>query len=164
MFLSTKVVKPRVLVGTLALTLLSGCGDYQIDLPNGYRLVRTNASSIQIFSPPTVKRLGDHTGIVVPPKIVAIACVGDVVCGIVESSPDSENAALTVPGYFVLDTRTGDVTLGLNKEKQLEQLKKLGVTETPSLTRNIRSFRCGKAATGKSVAEPSSSDEKDSQK
>lgn len=124
------------------LIFLTGCWDYHVDLPNGYRLVRTNASSIQIFTPSTPKRLSDFVGIVVPPKIVAIGCVGDIVYGIVEASPSSENAALTVPGYFVLDTRAGDVTLGLDKEGHLEKLKKLGVTDAPALTQDIRSFRC----------------------
>ena len=131
------------------LIFLTGCGDYQIDLPNGYRLARTNAPSIQIFTPRTPKRLSDFVGVVVPPKIVAIGCVGDIVYGIVEASPGSDKAARTVPGYFVLDTGTGDVTLGLDKAGYLEKLNKLGVTDAPALTRNIRSFRCAKDATDK---------------
>ena len=167
-----------VLLASSAL-LISGCGDYETKLPNGYRLVRTNASSIQIFEPsdagyrssPAYRRRDTvdgnatfHNSIVVPPKIVAIGCVGDIVYGIVETSPDSENATLTVPGYFVLDTRTGDVALGLDKEGHLEKLKKLGVKDAPVLTRDIRSFRCPKATTDKSATTQSSGDAKNSPK
>ena len=158
--------------------LLSGCGDYETKLPNGYRLVRTNASSIQIFEPldagyrssPAYRRRDTvngnatfHDSIVVPPKIVAIGCVGDIVYGIVETSPDSENATLTVPGYFVLDTRTGDVALGLNKESHLKRLNKLGIAHVAPLIRDIRSFRCGQTATNKSAAN-SSNGSRDSEK
>jgi hypothetical protein len=173
MQLPTNGAKPLILAGML--TLLSGCGDYQVDLPNGYRLVRTNASSIQIFEPQSMEYRNSpayhkrdtvrgnstfHDSIFVPPKIVAIGCVGDIVYGIVEASPSSENAALTVPGYFVLDTRAGDVTLGLDKAGYLKKLKTLGVTEVPALTRHIRFFRCVEAATDKSVEEQNESKQK----
>lgn len=148
----------RAVLLTVATLLLSGCGgDYEIALPNGYRLICTNAHSVQIFEPSSLEyrnsstyekrtiRDGStvyHESIVVPPKIVAIGSTGEFVHGIVESSPHSESARLTVPGYFVLDTGGGEVVLGLDEQGFKVRLKKLGVTSTPSLSRDIRGFRC----------------------
>jgi hypothetical protein len=126
---------------------LSGCGgDYAVDLPNGYRLVRTNASSIQIFWPENFSGHA-YSGLAVPPKIVAIGSTEKLVYGIVETSPHSENAHLTVPGYFVLDTSNGNAVLGLDEQGFKEKLKQLGIASTPSLTSNIRGFRCFNAMT-----------------
>jgi hypothetical protein len=145
----------RVVSFGLLLSFLAGCGDYAIDLPNGYRLVRTNSDNILIFEPDTEdyrnstaysRRTihdGDrtyHDSVVVPSKIVAIGSKDELVYGIVEISPHPEGMEPTEPGYFVLDTHTGDGVLGMGEKAFQEKLKELGIVGTPSLTTNIRWF------------------------
>ncbi len=123
------------------MTAICGCGDYGTELPNNYRLVRTNAYSVQIFYPRDMQD-PEKSGLAVPPKIVAIGCHENIVCGIVEAAPNSENADSSVPGHFILDTNTGDVFLGMDQPAYLEKLASLGIQHAPRLSRNLRPFRC----------------------
>ena len=120
---------------------VSGCGDYSIDLPNGYRIERTNASTIMIFGSSGVKQESNRYRFVVPPKITAIGCSVDIVYGIIEESPKADIVGETIPGYFILNTGTGDIKLGLNEIDFRFELKSLGIKDMPPLTRNIRWFK-----------------------
>ena len=62
-----------------------GCsGDYAHELPNGYKLVRTNANTIAVFA--------KGGGIPIPPKIIEYNIADHYVYGSTINSPDSELA------------------------------------------------------------------------
>ena len=120
-----------VVVETVA---LCGCtnGDYEKELPNGYRLIRTNANTVAIWSPEP------HSNVVVPAKIVAIGVHGDIVFGCVTFDPYSdpvypggqpENAS----GYFILETKTGNTALRMKKESWVDALAKRGIGAEPKM-------------------------------
>ena len=130
--------------------LSSGCfiqSDYDVPLPNGYLLVSCNEYDIVIACP---KEL-DGT-IVVPPLIVAIGVHGDIVFGKVEDShapwlleegerakterADQEKAR----GFFLINTKTHAVQLGLTTHAWIEALKDLGICDEPTLKKPSRAF------------------------
>jgi hypothetical protein len=117
-----------VLVSFLPL-LLAGCqNDYQRSLPNGYRLVRTNAYTIAIFPPKGQYLDYFQEGIAVPPKIVEYGVDHAIVFGRIELAPLSELDYMSTPGYFILDTRTPSVKLGMGIAEWTEVLKTYGIT------------------------------------
>jgi hypothetical protein len=136
----------------LLLWLCSGCsyvqGDYAVDLPNGYSLVRSNSSDIAIFGPPEL-----YSSRVVPPLIVSIGVHENLVFGKVGDSQDlwlrgqddlakAEKAEQEkARGYFLLNTKTHAVKRGLIKEGWLDALKEQGVDSEPALKKPNRGFR-----------------------
>src|SRR6185295_15672302 len=92
-----KVVRASTLAGVAAMAL-AGCATsssspFVVALPNGYQIVRGKTSE-----PMIVKRRG---GVVIPAPVSKYTVVRDVVAGAEDQT------------YFVLDTRTGQVTRGL---------------------------------------------------
>jgi hypothetical protein len=125
----------------LSVTMLTGCGgcDYSVDLPNGYRLVRTNSPTIMIFAPDSAPEW--LHGLVVPAKITGLNDTNGIVYGRVEQSPDSDMGLTQTPGYFVLDTKTNGVWLGLGEENWRGILKDRGVERPRALVRPSRFYR-----------------------
>ena len=121
----------------VGLVWFSGSGDYAVELPGGYRLVRTNASTVTIWSP-RLLREGELGHCVVPPKVTRIGVQGALVFGLVEVSPQADAGLVDAPGYFVLDTPKEEVLLKLDKEKWLQALKERGLTEEPDLKKPSR--------------------------
>lgn len=135
-----------VTVFPLALVcLLWGCviqGDYQITLPNGYVLARANSYDIAIYGPEDISRVG-----VIPPLIVAIGVNGDLVFGKVEDSHNPwllENEQLArdekaeqekARGYFLLNTKTHEVHLGLTKKAWMAALRDNGIHSEPQMAK-----------------------------
>jgi hypothetical protein len=115
--------------------LFAGGGDYSVQLPNGYELIRTNASTVMIWSPRGMDR---HC--VVPPKIVLIGRKGHLVFGLVERDPASDPGYDPTEGFFVLNTENGAASLGLTKDEWVVSLRKLGVPDEPLLRRPSRSL------------------------
>ena len=122
---------PRILKGNLILHLIAGglcllmtsCGDFERPLPGGYSLVRMNADEIII-----VKRV-EPSGIkiVVGPKIKGYKVSEGVVIGDVVIPDWSALKSESTPGYFVLDTSTGEVQQGLTRDEWLGILKSKGI-------------------------------------
>jgi hypothetical protein len=111
----------------LVLTALA-CGDYSVELPNEYELVRFNAFESGIVMP-------DGT-LVVEPTIDEYAVVGDMVLGHAEiprSLPNQEAPLRTVSGYFFLDTATGQLRDGLERTAWVSELEGKGITDLPEL-------------------------------
>jgi hypothetical protein len=121
------------MITLLLLAMLGGChSDYRRALPNGFRLVRTNAATVAIFEPtrPTSSQssnLESYNGVLVAPKIVAINIEGDFVFGCVASSEDSELASYGKPGYFILNTKTADLVSALDEESWRAKMKEFGI-------------------------------------
>jgi hypothetical protein len=123
------------LVSTLLLLtgLLEGCNaDYGRHLPNGYAIYCTNGYTTVIDSPRvTTIRRGNtisRKSTVVESKVVGIAVHGALVIGLVEASPNSELGPGT-PGYFIVDTATDEVSVGLNETEWTARLSEMGITD-----------------------------------
>jgi hypothetical protein len=118
----------------------SGWNDYEADLPHGYTLAQTNASSVFIMAPGSVQQKAYNGGLAVPSKIIGLKVYDFLVVGRLISSPDADGGNSGPPGFFILDTEKDKVQLGLDKVKWLESLKKLGIAEEP-LLKFPKSFR-----------------------
>lgn len=118
--------------------LCSGWNDYAIRLPNGYRLVRTNAPSIFIFRPEKPNDSGSEKSCTVPPKIIRLNVYEDIVFGETEYSPNADDWGRGVSGFFILDTKNHKVRLGLDRDTWLNSLKEFGVSIDPVLRKPSR--------------------------
>jgi len=110
----------------------TGWNDYDTELRRGYRLVRTNAEEITIYR--------ENTGFVVPPRIVALNIHGDIIFGEAERPRKQLLPDWSVPGFFILNTKTESVQIGLDEQAWLNALKPLGFTEPPLLRKPSRFF------------------------
>jgi hypothetical protein len=108
----------------------TGWNDYEVELGAGYKLLRTNSPTI------TISR--KDGGCAVPPKIVGLNIRKDIILGKAESSPLADFAS--VPGFFILNTKTGSVQIGLDEQAWLNALRSMGFSEPPSLRRPSRFF------------------------
>jgi len=108
----------------------TGWNDYEVELGAGYKLLRTNSPTI------TISR--KDGGCAVPPKIVGLNIRKDIIVGKAESSPLAD--VPSVPGFFILNTKTGSVQIGLDEQAWLNALRPLGFTEPPPLRRPSRFF------------------------
>jgi hypothetical protein len=120
-----------LIAGGLCL-LITSCGDFERSLPGSYSLVRFNADEIMI-----VKRVepGDGIKTVIGPKIKGYKVSKAVVIGEVVLPDSSALKNESTPGYFVLDTDTGDVRQGLKREEWLAILKSKGIQGDINLAR-----------------------------
>jgi hypothetical protein len=125
-----------VLLAVLALPILLIAqwrlfgGDYEIELPNGYRLVRVYGSTICL-----------DKGIdqLLAPTVDGYRVHGDIVVGHVSWDEHySRNVSPSVPGFFLVDTKKGTLFQGLSEEEWLKVLKKHGITGSPQLRRPSR--------------------------
>ena len=119
----------RVLV--LLLAACFGCGDYEVALPNGYKLVRMGRNKVVILLP-------DFAGTAISPTVRQYAVLSDVVTGYAEPPPPSLNPGSEEPelkGYFVVDTASGKTWVGLERATWLERLREFGISDEPKLIR-----------------------------
>jgi hypothetical protein len=113
----------------VAVMILIACGDYRRELTHGYKLVRANADEYVIV---------DSTDLVVITATVSeIAHVGDVIAGITQL-PQRQVGFGSEPGYFVVNTATGEHRMGLSKEAWLAELLRHGIGDEPTLRRPSR--------------------------
>lgn len=111
-------------------------GDYALQLPNGYELIRTNASTLMIWTPQ-----GADRQCVVPPKITKVGGSGDVVFGYVQKDPAADAGYEQVEGFFILNTKSGEVSTGLAKGEWLRALATHAIREDPRLQKPSRWFK-----------------------
>ncbi|XQQ05388.1 MAG: hypothetical protein EDM05_65160 [Leptolyngbya sp. IPPAS B-1204] len=108
----------------------------QGDLVNGYKIVRTSSISYVIVYPDS--SISVHTE-----NITCINVKGDFIFGRIDPlEPELQRLVTNKrhPGYFIVDTKTHSYQLGLEKEEWLDELKKIGIEQEPSL-RRPSSFR-----------------------
>lgn len=117
----------------VSLLLWLGCGDWSRSLPNGWSLVRVNGAEVLIAGPEP-DRL-----VIISSNVDRYGTEGDLVFGHV-SVPDlpPESTQDSVPGYFLVNTRTGAVLRGLDEEAWRGALLDAGVTGNPKLRRPSR--------------------------
>lgn len=126
-----KLVMAIVLVlicslGLMILPVLMGSGDYSIPLPNGYHLVRTYSNHVVMSKPPV------DEGVLGAP-IESYAVSGQIVIGCVGSAEGYGYPQEEQPGYFIVDTKTGQVRKGLNSKEWKSILSSLGLRKIPNL-------------------------------
>jgi len=129
---------PMVLAGGVVVFLflflwtLAAYQGYERRLPNYYVLVREHNSSV-IRTPRG--REDEPTncarGYAVAANIDAITNVGYTVLGHVAPAEQSLISHLGCPGFFILDTTTGEVFHGLTEEEWIAKAAELGVTDIP---------------------------------
>jgi hypothetical protein len=137
----------------LAIVSITGCAtsrtDFVVALPNGYQIVRGKSSD-----PMIVKKSG---GTVVPGPVASYTVIRDVVVGIVQPASNAKAASSARPaadvkpapdgkppsdkpagpektGYFVLDTRTGELGKDLSESAYNERLESLNIAPSPELS------------------------------
>ena len=113
-------------------TILCSClpVDYEGDLPNGYKLGKSNSLSLGVFSMKNRSGFSEE-------YITKMNIKGNIVFGKIDLVPPNLQRLVVGekrhPGYFILDTKTGLSQLGLERQKWLEELKKVGISEEPTL-------------------------------
>lgn len=137
--------------GVFAATIsMSGCAtsrsDFVVALPNGYQIVSATTSE-----PMIVKRGGR---VIVRGPVDQYTVVRDLVVGLVQpptpkkpsfvpeppppgqSERKPHETPKTVPdqGYFVLDTRSGELSKGLSEADYTARLKSLNISSPPKLS------------------------------
>jgi hypothetical protein len=124
-----------LLIVAIVLSCLAGwrlyrgpSGDFERRLPGGYSVTSSNRATICLTPP---ERFAFHEsnaghGVTVARKISAIAISNGFIVGHVEPSPHSE-VPIEVPGYFIVDWRTGEARLGLGRDECAEALRQHGL-------------------------------------
>ena len=122
----------------LALVSIAGCAasrsDFVVALPNGYQIIRSKTSE-----PMIIKKGGR---MVVPGPVASYTVIRDVVVGQVQATPADQKppasgdkpSAGDKTGYFVLNTRTGEVGKNLSESEYNERLKALNIPPAPELS------------------------------
>ncbi len=122
----------------LALVSIAGCAasrsDFVVALPNGYQIIRGKTSE------PMIIKKGGRT--VVPGPVASYTVIRDVVVGQVQATPADQKppasgdkpSAGDKTGYFVLNTRTGEVGKNLSESEYNERLKALNIPPAPELS------------------------------
>ena len=122
----------------LALLSVAGCAasrsDFVVALPNGYQIIRGKTSE------PMIIKKGGRT--VVPGPVASYTVIRDVVVGQVQATPADQKppasgdkpSAGDKTGYFVLNTRTGEVGKNLSESEYNERLKALNIPPAPELS------------------------------
>lgn len=116
----------RCFLPLVVVLVLVGCGgNFRIALPNGYEMMSEYTGQVWI--------LGPDGRDVVAATVDGYAVIDSVVVGHVSLGLGRSAKNYSKPGYFVLDTKTGQVVQGMDKKEWLARLKDLGVTTAPQL-------------------------------
>jgi hypothetical protein len=120
-------LSPRLLLallGTIVVCTIS-CGDYAIQLPRGYSLVRVYSGTLEISRP--------DRGMVIPATVDRYAVIGSLIIGHTSLAREEPERDLSKPGYFIIDTQSDGVKQGLDKNSWLESLRLVGIMSEPKL-------------------------------
>jgi len=106
----------------LSLLVLNGCnkGD---PLPGGYAIFFGDSEDVGLVLPPKGE-------ILVGPKLAQIGNSGTLIFGEVQLPKKPERKFQTgsrTPGFFILDSSTGAIEMGLSREDWLKKLQKAGL-------------------------------------
>ena len=103
----------KMILATSLIALLVGCAERDEQLPNGYRFVELNRGNGAIIT--------NDGGFAVYPNIVMHQVRGNLVVGkrvLTRENADGSASFTTGLGYFVFNTSTGHLSLGLAKPPQ----------------------------------------------
>jgi hypothetical protein len=131
----TALLKISMVIGLIA----AGCRDGTINarpsvpLINGYEAVPISGDTWAITDSQRRNAVSE--------SVITLAVVGDLIIGqSVIPSPPSPMMQYS-PGYFVLNSRTGETVEGLDRATWRKKLRELGITDEPKLRRFSRFFR-----------------------
>ena len=116
------------LILAFALCCLHGCfptSDYFLRLGNGYSLARTQNRNVGLCNA--------HGEQVVGPQIDKYQVYPQAIVGHVLKYPDPYFQS--IPGYFVVDVKTGKVYQGLSYQEWLKRLRRYGIRSAPAMQR-----------------------------
>jgi hypothetical protein len=115
-----------ILIVLFSLTACSS--DYEVPLPGGYVLVSVYAGAVIIGRP------SEHE-VVVDANVESYKVLGELVVGHVNTPEklSSEEKETSKPGYFILNTKTHEIKVGLDKQTWLDSLQTQGVSSEPRL-------------------------------
>lgn len=101
-------------------------GDYELKLKNGYSIVRVYSGAVLLKD--------QHGNVVVLPNIKSYYNNDVYIIGVInnEGMPSGDEYR-SKPGYFIVILSTGVTRQGLSEDKLLEELKKYGTNELPSM-------------------------------
>ena len=104
-----------------------------VDLQNGYKIWFMSASEVYI---------GDKHGVlVVGPTVTGLSAKGDMIIGLVEKTRKDNNNSDIKPGYFIVNTKNGNVTTGLTMQSWNEELKRNNIKSSPELISPTTNFK-----------------------
>lgn len=111
----------------LSLLLLTACNRVG-PLPAGYAIFIGNSEDVGLVLPPKGEILAG-------PKLATIGHSGPFIFGevAVPRIPSPHRTGSRTPGYFILDSTTGAIELGLSREDWLKKLQKTGLPGEPVL-------------------------------
>lgn len=124
--------KILILIMVACLSVLACCDrNYSKPLPNGYAIVKPDSATICIASPTSGLHHPSHHGggVAVAAFIDQLGVTGDIVYGHVASSSNSSMSDIEGPGYFVLDTRTGELRSRMSYEQFKISISSRGLTD-----------------------------------
>ncbi len=106
-------------------------GDYSINLPGGYYLSRVYAGAVLMVDP--------HKHIIISPNIDGYEVYGKIITGHVSTDKlPPDEAANSIPGYFVVDTQKEIIQQGLSEQTWVDSLRQNGIMEKPKLHKPSR--------------------------
>jgi hypothetical protein len=123
-------MKSRTLLtlALLSLLVLNGCNKAD-PLPGGYAIFFGDSEDVGLVLPPKGE-------ILVGPKLAQIGNSGTLIFGEVQLPRKPERKFQTgsrTPGFFILDSSTGTIEMGLSREDWLRKLQKAGLQGEPEL-------------------------------
>jgi hypothetical protein len=107
---------------------VGGFADYEVPLPNKYRLVRTGLDEIAIYNDLTSPDVS-HPRVIIGPTVHEMNFTGDIVYGSVVKPRFERIFTDTPEGYFILNTKTNEAQVGLERLDWLAKLKNLGIND-----------------------------------
>ena len=125
---SMKRMTIAVALALLPLLLLTACKK-STPLPGGYAIFFADSEDVGLVLPPKGE-------VLVGPKLAQIGNSGTLIFGEVQLPKKPERKFQTgsrTPGFFILDSSTGAIEMGLSREDWLKKLQKAGLQGEPEL-------------------------------
>jgi hypothetical protein len=115
----------------VAAVLVGGCGDYSVCLPNGFSMVRVYPGAVHVVRP-------NHEGIAIFANVDEYAVLGDYVVGHVDPPKHELERSMSKPGYFILNTSSGDAKDAMDLDAWRAELRRSSLATDPALARPSR--------------------------
>ena len=122
-------MKTAALIPLILILLLLNGGGKGDALPGGYAIFFADSEDVGLVLPPKGE-------VLVGPKLAQIGNSGTLIFGEVKLPRKPERKFQTgsrTPGFFILDSSTGTIEMGLSREDWLKKLQKAGLQGEPEL-------------------------------
>lgn len=112
-----------------------GCGDYRVDLPGGYQIVKIYRDTYQLVR---AGAPGAARSVLVGPSVDRYAVIKGLIVGHVEWRASDPNFDSQERGYFAVRIADGRIEKALSEEQWRRLLANWGVEQAPELHRPTR--------------------------